>query len=187
MIHNGVEPLDLCWYPRLNVTKDVHSVMDRATKGVFDQRLSSGWMERPEDVALSSSPRINLLRGPECRRWRCSGGFRAYQLLSRITLGSNRSHRLQANYRTPLRRLGVERFNAPLFWRTLDRSVHRTRSLVSASADLLQSAMHQSDSALARPLHAAVHGHHYRCYDKQAAERHWERLLPLSRRRLHAG
>src|ERR671925_541007 len=116
IINNGVEPLALCWDPRLDVPQEVYPVMDRATKIVFGQSRPSSWTKRPEDVALTTSSIINLLRGPGCRSWRCSGGFCAYQLLSRITLGSDWPHLIQANYRTMLRGVGVERFNEPLFF-----------------------------------------------------------------------
>src|SRR2546430_17486560 len=74
IINNGVEPLDLCWYPRLDVTKEVHPVMNRATKIVLGQSRPSSWTKRTEDVALTTSSIINLLRGPGCRSWRFSGG-----------------------------------------------------------------------------------------------------------------
>src|SRR5262249_1319905 len=52
IINNGVESLDLCWDPPLDVPKEVHPVIDRAPKIVFGQRLPSRWTKRPEDVAL---------------------------------------------------------------------------------------------------------------------------------------
>src|SRR5215470_1044552 len=116
IIPNGVEPLDLCWPPRLDVTKEVHPVMERAPQRVLGQRRPRRWTKRPEDVALTPSSRINLLRGPGGRSWRCRSGFRAAQWLSRRTLGGDRPHLIQATYRTLRRWVGVERVHAPLFF-----------------------------------------------------------------------
>jgi hypothetical protein len=115
IIHNSVKLLALCWAPHLDVTQEVHPVMDRASKIVFGQRRPRRWTQRPTDGALTPSSIVHLLRSPGCRSWRCSGGVRAYQLLSRIPLSGDRPHLLQAHYRTRRRGGGIECFHAPLF------------------------------------------------------------------------
>src|SRR5919205_888478 len=116
IIHNRIEVFDLCWHPLLDMAEEIDPVADRASEIISGQCLPCRWTKRAKDVPLAPTAIINFLRSalpwPQWGQCRCRG----HQLLPRITLRRHRSHLIETDYRTLCRWVGVERFNAPLFW-----------------------------------------------------------------------
>src|SRR5262245_12690004 len=115
VINNRIDTIEIRRQPRVDPLKKVYPVDCRAGSVGRRQRLSSHWSKRSEDIAFITSPVVDLLPGPLRRSPRFGLWQSARQLMSRIALGSDRAHFVHTNHRAVFRRVGVERFNEPLF------------------------------------------------------------------------
>src|SRR5262245_35000885 len=116
VIQNRIDLLHAGRDPRLDALQELYPIGDRPPVVRCGQRLSSGRTERAEDIAVTPATVVDLLRGARCR---LELGSQAVvdlqQLPTRITPRRERSHLIQADDHTTVRRGRVKPADDPLF------------------------------------------------------------------------
>src|SRR5262245_25078455 len=115
VINNRIDTIEIRRQPFLDTLKKVYPVECRACAVGLRQRLSGYWSKGAEDIAFITPPVVDLLSGSLRRSPRFGLWLNPRQLMSRIALGGDRTHFVHTDHRAVFRRVGVERFNEPLF------------------------------------------------------------------------